>query len=502
MTPVSQLFSSRRGTGWLVYLAIVIGVIAAALPWSVEQLPQEVFAAGVFVWAVALLPLALWSHRGAVGAPMFESICAAYGFAYSMPLFLLPNQIIIMSRPVVFEWNALLDSVLLAGAGIVALMLGYYCASGALKRVALPAVDLPLSSARYSAYVRFALIVGLGAQILATMQETDAALGAILRVLTSQYYIGLVLLGYRIFGQHTPRTLEVILLWGSLLVGTLLGLSGGMLETAFVPLVLVFVVRWHARRRFPIVMALLGAAAILVLNPVKGAYRDLTWWGEYSGAGVADRLSAWTIAVEDVYGLSPGAESRVDKEGALQQVIDRFNLLHKFAQVRSLTPDVVPYFRGASYAYLFYAPIPRVIWPDKPVASDSTHLLDIAYELQVASDRMTTSIGVGQIAEAFANFGTTGVVIVMALQGLVFAFLDQTMNGPNSVGGRAIYLTVMVFFLNGTGTSAVILYGAMIQFIVATAVLIKMFAGIGRGAGAARGHPVASTNTPQLAGRY
>jgi hypothetical protein len=64
----------------------------------------------------------------------------------------------------------------------------------------------------------------------------------------------------------------------------------------------------------------------------------------------------------------------------------------------------------------------------------------------------------------------------MALQGIVFALLDATLNGPRSEGGRAIYLAIMAYFLNGIGSSAAVLFGALVQYILASALIMRPFA--------------------------
>jgi 5-bromo-4-chloroindolyl phosphate hydrolysis protein len=63
----------------------------------------------------------------------------------------------------------------------------------------------------------------------------------------------------------------------------------------------------------------------------------------------------------------------------------------------------------------------------------------------------------------------------MVIQGLIFGLMDRSLNGPNSQAGRAIYMTIMVVFLNGIGTNAVILFGSILQFIVVNALILSWF---------------------------
>lgn len=467
----------RLGGKWLY--AVAVGLYAVLFSfWQIDPVPIEAHVAAIVVWALALFPLLQWYDKGHEGAPMFELICLMYGIAYSVPVYILPHEIVIMSQDVAFAWPLIFQCLLLAGVGILALIAGYYATLRVTGAGRVPRLNFLIDPMSYSFYVKIALAVGLGSNFLTVLlpEMANPALGAILRVISSQYYIALVLLSYQVLGAVRPVAAERMLLWGSVAVGTLFGLSGGMLETIFLPLALVFIVRWHVRRRFPIWLAAAGAGILLILTPLKGEYRDMTWGGEYSGAGPIERLSAWLIAANNVFGGDSASEYNVHEKNLVQQSTGRVDLLHKFAQVRSLTPSVIPYLAGASYSYLFYTYIPRVLWPGKPIASEATDLVDFAYGFRSSNQESHgTNIGVGLIAEAFANFGDFGVVGILGLQGVIFALLQQALNGPRSVGGRAIFLTVMIFFLNGIGTSAVVLFGSILQFVVASAVLIRLF---------------------------
>ena len=124
-----------------------------------------------------------------------------------------------------------------------------------------------------------------------------------------------------------------------------------------------------------------------------------------------------------------------------------------------------------------YLLVPRVVWPNKPVATDATDMIDYAYKFRDEfEEKRTANISIGFLPESYANFGVWGVLFVMGLQGSIFALMDLVLNGRRSQGGRAIYLSIMVFWLNGIGTTTVILFGSLIQMMLASAVLMRPFA--------------------------
>ena len=114
------------------------------------------------------------------------------------------------------------------------------------------------------------------------------------------------------------------------------------------------------------------------------------------------------------------------------------------------------------------------MWPEKPSASEANQRIDVDYGLKY--EWQDSTISVGQLPEAYANFGIVGIAVVMALQGIVFAVLDALLNGPRSDGGRAIYLVIMAYFLNGIGSSSAILYGSLVQYVLASALIMRPLA--------------------------
>jgi hypothetical protein len=285
----------------------------------------------------------------------------------------------------------------------------------------------------------------------------------------SQFNVAIVLLAYMVYGTERDQLVQVAL-YAAVFYAFLVGLTTGMLENALMPLVLMLAVRWHATKRIPWLAIVAGFVAFGVLNPAKFEYRRQVW---YSGEeyGFDERLSVWGEAVE---GEIEGSVQQETWEDRIRETLARFDLVHRFTYVREMTPAYIPYYRGETYSYFLYAWIPRLLWPEKPSGSEANQRLDVDYGLKY--EWQDSTISIGQLPEAYANFGIIGIAVVMALQGIIFAALDAILNGPRSDGGRAIYLVIMAYFLNGIGTSATMLFGALVQYILASAVLLRPFA--------------------------
>ena len=88
-------------------------------------------------------------------------------------------------------------------------------------------------------------------------------------------------------------------------------------------------------------------------------------------------------------------------------------------------------------------------------------------------------IGIGHLPEAYANFGLIGVMAIMFLQGLFFGYLDRRLNCNVNFVGHAIFLSIMIYFLNGIGSSTASLFvGSMLSF--APSVFMVYYLGLTR----------------------
>jgi hypothetical protein len=91
----------------------------------------------------------------------------------------------------------------------------------------------------------------------------------------------------------------------------------------------------------------------------------------------------------------------------------------------------------------------------------------VTYGVTTEEGAKTTSFGVSILGEAFMNFGWYGVVFIMFIQGLLISLLHHSFGGTESgPGGQAVFLAFFVFFLNGIGSSAEIMFGGILQNLI------------------------------------
>ena len=466
---------SRRGNTLPWYL---LGVATYALIfwfWQYEPVPLNVYLVAVLIFATSLMPLWRWYAKEHNRLPMVELIFLSYALQFSTPVFTLSNSIIIFSEKQSLPWSTMLEVLLYVELGLLALMLGYFGLQSSHLLTKIPQIDIPLTPKSRNQYYWVGLVMGGGLLILdsAGISPLRGSFGAIGRVLSTQYYVALILLAFEVFESTQPLHKKNTIFYWTIGIGCVIGLITGLLENALIPLILVLLVRWQVNRSIPWRWIAVAMFAFMLLNPAKGEYRRVAW---YSGidAGPWQKAQIWIDAITHSFDRVNGDNSSLTLEEKLREPFARLDLIHRFAWVRLLTPAYVPHYEGETYTYFFIAWVPRFLWPGKPIATTATNDLDLDYKLKTP-EQASTSISIGQLPEAYANFGIGGVVLVMFLQGIIFALFSAVFDGRHSDAGRAIYLVQMVFFLNGLGTTTVVIFGGLLQNSLASTFILRLF---------------------------
>jgi hypothetical protein len=357
--------------------------------------------------------------------------------------------------------------LIMAIAGIVALQAGYYWLQQSSYRKVLPIAHLPL---RKSRAVTYCVLVGILLPLLFTFQgiipaEFQQPLSSIFRLLQNQVLVVIGILGWLYYGRKESK-LYGVWLYGLVILVSVRGISSGFLEEALIPLGVLFVVKWLYTRRIPVAPIVATIALFVFLSPVKSDYRQSL--GENSNLVEQSSFTKGTLWIQDAveYWQDTFTGTR-DLTEATSSASDRADFIHQVAHIYSMTPSEVPYQYGKTYSFFAIALIPRIIWPDKPTAGSANGFYAVSYGVTTEEGVKTTTFGVSILGEAFMNFGWAGVVLVMLLQGILIGAMQYSFGGQISgPGGQAVFLAFFVYFLNGIGSSAEIMFGGIIQNLI------------------------------------
>ncbi len=422
---------------------------------------------GLVLLVICLYPSALYLSKGKADLPTMPVFCLAYALQFAFPIFSQEDTFLLMGGEVKYlAERDVVIALLLATAGIVCLQLGYFWFQRSSYRHVVPVAQLPLKKSKALAYC---VLVGIFLPLLFSFQgiipaEFQQPLSSILRVLQNQVLVVIAILGWLYYGLKESRIYGVWL-YGLLLVAAMRGISSGSLEEAVVPIGVFFVVKWLYTRRVPVAPILATAALVIFLSPVKSDYRERTWFGEEPDLSEQSSLTKGSLWIQQAteYWVDTLSGSR-DLAEATSSATGRADFIHQVAHIYSMTPSVIPYQYGRTYSFFLVSFIPRILWPDKPTVGSANAYYAVTYGITSEEGAKTTSFGVSILGEAFMNFGWAGVVLLMLIQGILIGAMQHSFGGRVSgPGGQAVFLCFFVYFLNGIGSSAEIMFGGILQ---------------------------------------
>ena len=451
------------------YAAVCSAVMLAAalfMPLSGITFTQRFLAAGII--ALCSYPVVAYMAAPGTSLPFFPMISLLYAIGYGLPLFSHPEAVL-SEAPLPDE----LTKALVVGVlGVIGLQAGFVLGTSRALGLPVPTIRLPLDRQRVLRFLVPLVVISIAlnwAVALGYLDPTPQLLALFGLALQFQL-VGLAVLAYwRFSGSLTGLWTWVF--WLLLLLASLKGLAKGMLSEAAMPLAVVLAVYWLAKRRVPWVSGAIVVVGFLLLQPVKGAWRNDVWVRGDTG-DAAGRLSLWGQLASSVGDDTAGGSTMGEH---LLSGATRMDYLPVLARVVAMTPDVIPYQDGQTYSYLLVAAVPRLLWPQKPVAQEANDWFGVAYGYITSGQVGQTMMGIPHLVEAYVNFGPLGTLPLMAVIGYVYALLDRALNRPAAGEGGMAILAAMMLAPNAIESSTAASFGGLVQNIAALALLLLPF---------------------------
>jgi hypothetical protein len=391
-----------------------------------------------------LIPMFLWVNYGAFGIPVLPLVAALFYLYYAMPLIVGDTLRIYKTSELV--WAALSVGYFLTAASLAAWpFLGAArpkAGSPPARRGARYARSIKGRSLRNIALVDdlYRLIfVGLAAGIvfdallaagkLGFLGSMSGALRACVIPLT---YVACYLSGYA-RGVGLLRGQRWLMTCAGFVAVTVLSMSGLFLVGGAMNIAAVTLGYVLGTRRVPWLGVALTLVLLSILNAGKYTVRE-AYWGRDSQTvqnasltQIPGMLADWIVEGVGNIGSAAGTRSPT--------LLERTSLLHMVLAVQEATPSVIPYLEGETYAMLPDMLVPRFWDPEKIQSQAVLNLLSVRYGRENAEETAKTTIGWGMVAEAYANFGNFGVVLVGAVFGALCGFLMRlsVTAGPTSI---------------------------------------------------------------------
>ena len=459
---------------WIIYsVAASIGIVI--LPLLLGQfgydLTQSVLA--ILLLCVCAYPTARYFANSETGVPVFAVLCLSYGFQFALPIFINEASMHLIDGVEYLSTEDVNAALLLSVLGTGALQVGYYSLRAQLFAKVIPSIDLHLDEKRAVIYcitigVLFPLLMKLTS---ALPEQVFTQASAIITLLLNQVLVAIGIMGWIVYSGRGNKWHKVIL-YGIVAIATIEGVATGLLEQAILPMAVLFMTEWMYRKRIPYRKIILAVLIFFFLSPVKISYREKYWYdNDTTSVSTAQKTLDLIGSATSYWGDTLSGNQ--DLTRSTSEALYRTDLIHQFAYIYSQTPSMIPYQYGGTYSYFAVALIPRILWPNKPEAGAANKYYAVSYRITTEEGAKKTSFGMSILAEGFINFGIAGVILVMVLQGVILSLLQKVFAGDRSgPGANAVFIAFFAYFLNGIGSSAEIMFGNIVQFLICSCALL------------------------------
>lgn len=228
-------------------------------------------------------------------------------------------------------------------------------------------------------------------------------------------------------------------------------------------------VKLKIKTLIPLALVLVFALyTLLVWTAIKGEYRSFLNQGTGNQIVNVNRQEA----LNKFYQLSLNVDnSSIGK--STTQIIDRLGYISYFSNTIQYIPAIKPYQNGKIYldAFSFYFK-PRIFFPDKRSIDDSKHTQEYT---GLAISGAGTSISLGYIADAYADFGPLFMAIPLLFLGIVTGLLYRYFQLLNvSTFWSWTMLAPFFFLTNINGVNADKAIGPILIYAVLGSISVRL----------------------------
>jgi hypothetical protein len=458
------LSNSQRA--WL-FVVLCLGAIGLLNVFATNTASTVQRLLASLVIGVSLVPACVYLYRREANIPYLPIWGVIYGIYYGLPIFILDD---FRMRLMPLSDAAITDALLVALIGAGLLFIAFYAVPTGARRL-VPRLSLTLEPRR--AEVGAVLISSVG--LIATLVGEDrehSAFDAIFSFVAQWPLLGLAVL-YLLFLRKELGIVSKLYLWLVLLPLLLVkDLGTGFMTNPLRDFLLLFFLHWAVRRRIPLKAIAICLLLITPLFAAKQGFRDVAWFGGDQNQGLIEKGLTF---------VNMGWEALVrfgdDEKGALVDQTGRrtANLLVLGAVVQ-MTPYEVPYWEGETYSTLPTTLIPRFLWPEKPEKNLGQ---DFGHRYGFLDDEdYGTSVNLPQLVELYANFGWLGVLLGMPLIGVIYRMVYEMVNHVDAGSGGFAIAGLMFVSLANIESDFSLVFGGILQLIVACVVLVTVLGGV------------------------
>jgi len=168
----------------------------------------------------------------------------------------------------------------------------------------------------------------------------------------------------------------------------------------------------------------------------------------------------WSAA--SVLGRNQG---RMDWEGAMNADYIGFEMFRELLYLQSVIPNRAPFQLGNTYYVQLVNPIPRFLWPDKPIGDAGLQLAGLQDTVAHGAD---LTIAPGLVGEMYWNGGWPGIFILSLLLGYLAKSWDRVRQlAQQSILAFTVFAAgLAIIFVSGRAFSMSTTYGMLALYVI------------------------------------
>lgn len=275
------------------------------------------------------------------------------------------------------------------------------------------------------------IFVGIGFLSSFVSNLFGAELGFVFYLLSGFKFIGAFMI---ILGTKKLKTWVLVLVFGSIILSTLQRAMFHDLLTWLIMLGAVVAIKYKPSMLYKSIGAASFILLSVIIQQVKGDYRDAAWKGEGSGAGLGSFENVVAEKKDDggLFGSAALATSNI-----------RINQGFIVTNIMNTIPSSEPFSNGAEMMQILEAAfLPRILAPNKLNAGDRT----VFMKYSGMHIRKGTSMALSSVGDAYVNFGIFGGCIFMFIWGWMFNVVLKGFDKYSKFYPFLLLFTPLVFY--------------------------------------------------------
>lgn len=426
---------------------------------------------GLIIFTLSFVPGLLWAKSGGSRFPVFEPIMLLCATAYAIPLLNGHEQLLQYAPEIITQagWAVILYQV--------SAITTYHLTQGQPGESTFWTTEI--LGRQVEKFVVYGLILSSAYVAVATFTHwIPAQLESLLRAACFGLGILCTFISCQRWGRGELTESNKLLIVCTLIPQMIFQAIGLLLIDTLSLLGIAFLGYLSGGKRIPWVTMLSAFFLLALLHNGKSQMRK-KYWEELAPAPTFTQLPAY-YSEWISYGLQTSEQTPgVKKTSSSRKLLERTSLIHILCLVANNSPERQPFLHGETYGYVLPQLIPRLFWPDKPRSHIATYRLSVYYGLQDEDATNATTIAFGMLAEAYANFGLLGGILLGIFWGFILKKLQcLSWRSPMfSLGGLLMILLTAWSFGSEFTMAAWIssLYQAIIVVLGVPLVLRKFF---------------------------